>query len=172
MFSQPFTASSDESELDDMCGACPKLSYQQRIIGFCICCGIGYAMSFVGTMILVTGGTNAETIRQFAALYILGNFIAIAAMLFLIGPGAQCKKMCDKTRRISTVVWIATLIITFAIALAGVDVGWVRVSWCLSDVSLGRAHDHFTDLREHLVFGILHTLRPQVHPTGLPGHLL
>ena len=33
--------------------------------------------------------------------------------------------MFDKTRRITTVVWLSTLLITFAIAVAGVNVGWV-----------------------------------------------
>ena len=79
----------ESSELEEICDFCPKLSYKQRIIGFCVCCGFGYILSFAGTMILVSGGPNSETIRSFAALYIIGNFIAIAATLFLIGPKKQ-----------------------------------------------------------------------------------
>mmetsp|Transcript_10945 Transcript_10945/g.32861 ORF Transcript_10945/g.32861 Transcript_10945/m.32861 type:complete len:133 (+) Transcript_10945:222-620(+) len=82
-------------------------------------------MSFVGTMVLVTGGPNADTIRTFALLYIFGNFIAVAATLFLAGPRKQCQKMFDKTRRFATIFWLLTLIVTFAIAVAGVNVGFV-----------------------------------------------
>ena len=28
---------------DEMCSMCPSMTYQQRLIGFCICCGCGYA---------------------------------------------------------------------------------------------------------------------------------
>lgn len=73
----------------------------------------------------------------------IGNFIAISATLFLIGPRRQCQKMFDKTRRFSTIIWLCeiwpsyarsfihspkfagTLIITFSIAVAGVNAGWV-----------------------------------------------
>ncbi|KAJ8601075.1 hypothetical protein CTAYLR_009730 [Chrysophaeum taylorii] len=124
-FSTPFATSQSEPSFEEECEGCPQLSYQQRIIGFCVCCGFGYLLSFIGTMLLVSGGPTSDTIRDFAALYIFGNFIAIAATLFLIGPRKQCQKMCDKTRRFSTIIWLLTLIITFSIAVAGVNVGWV-----------------------------------------------
>ena len=44
---------------------------------------------------------------------------------FLLGPRSQCKKMFDKTRRFSTIFWLLTLIVTFAVAVAGVNVGVV-----------------------------------------------
>ncbi|KAJ1460412.1 Got1/Sft2-like family-domain-containing protein [Pelagophyceae sp. CCMP2097] len=118
-------AKQEPSFEEELCEGCPKMTYQQRLIGFCVCCGFGYGLSFIGTMILVAGGPNAETIRQFAALYIVGNFIAIAATMFLIGPRSQCRKMFDKCRRVATLFWLSTLVVTFAIAIAGVDVGLV-----------------------------------------------
>lgn len=108
-----------------MCDGCPKLTYQQRIIGFCVCCGVGYLISFMGTMLLAANGPDPDTIRNFSLLYIVGNFVAISATLFLIGPRRQCKKMFDKNRRFSCIFWLLTLIVTFAIAVAGVDVGFV-----------------------------------------------
>ena len=122
-FSTPFTQ--EQSFEDEMCEGCPKLTYQQRIVGFCVCCGFGYLLSFMGTMLLAANGPDADTIRNFAALYIIGNFIAIGATGFLIGPARQCKKMFDKTRRFSCIIWLLTLIVTFAIAVAGVNVGLV-----------------------------------------------
>jgi len=145
-----------------MCEMCPKLTYQQRLVGFCSMCGFGYMLSFVASMMLAAEGPTKDAIRNFAALYpaerkrffseirasaeyprrrrdppprktsaeshrryIVGNFIAIGATGFLIGPRRQCKKMCDKSRRFSCMFWITTLIVTFAIAVAGVDVGYV-----------------------------------------------
>ena len=86
-FSTPFTQ--EQSFEDEMCEGCPKLTYQQRIVGFCVCCGFGYLLSFMGTMLLAANGPDADTIRNFAALYIIGNFIAIGATGFLIGPARR-----------------------------------------------------------------------------------
>lgn len=69
-------------------------------------------------------------IRNFAALYVVGNIIALCSTGFLVGPKNQCKKMFDKTRRVSTALYIVMLIIVFACAIAvsaycvGL-VGWV-----------------------------------------------
>lgn len=123
-FASPFTTQEKSFE-DELCDGCPKLSYQQRIIGFCVCCGFGYLLSFAGTMLLAANGPDPATIRDFASLYIVGNFIALSATLFLLGPRSQCKKMFDKSRRFSTIFWLTTLITTFALAVAGVDVGFV-----------------------------------------------
>mmetsp|Transcript_25566 Transcript_25566/g.78817 ORF Transcript_25566/g.78817 Transcript_25566/m.78817 type:complete len:179 (+) Transcript_25566:176-712(+) len=123
-FSTPFSQGEPSFE-DEMCEMCPKLTYQQRLVGFCSMCGFGYMLSFVASMMLAAEGPTKDAIRNFAALYIVGNFIAIGATGFLIGPRRQCKKMCDKSRRFSCMFWITTLIVTFAIAVAGVDVGYV-----------------------------------------------
>ena len=42
---------------------------------------------------------TTDGIRNFAALYVLGNIIALCSTGFLVGPKNQCKKMFDKTRR-------------------------------------------------------------------------
>merc|ERR1711916_374356 len=83
---------------EEVCSMCPSLTYQQRVIGFCICFGFGYLLSFMGTLTLI-GGINDKNIRNFAVLYILGNIIALTATGFLVGPRQQCKKMFAKTRR-------------------------------------------------------------------------
>mmetsp|Transcript_9124 Transcript_9124/g.31128 ORF Transcript_9124/g.31128 Transcript_9124/m.31128 type:complete len:175 (-) Transcript_9124:30-554(-) len=117
---KPFSSEQQGSGLEDMCGACPKLTYQQRIIGFVCCAGLGYLLSFMGTLFLLQA--SAEGLRAFIALYIVGNFIALAATLFLIGPASQCKKMWHETRRFSTAFYLIMLIIVFAVAVAGVNV--------------------------------------------------
>ncbi len=57
-------------------------------------------------------------IRNFAALYVVGNCIALCSTGFLVGPKNQCKKMFDKTRRFSTIAYIVMLITVFACAMA------------------------------------------------------
>mmetsp|Transcript_11223 Transcript_11223/g.33500 ORF Transcript_11223/g.33500 Transcript_11223/m.33500 type:complete len:179 (-) Transcript_11223:40-576(-) len=123
-FSTPFQGGEPSFE-DEMCEMCPKLTYQQRLTGFAICCGFGYLLSFMGTIVLASEGASKDGISMFVMLYILGNFIALGATGFLIGPKTQCKKMCDKTRRFSTIFWLLTLIVTFAVAVAGVHIGIV-----------------------------------------------
>lgn len=59
-----------EESAFDKC--CPKLTYKQRLYGFCGCAGLGYLLSFVGCMVLV-GGMTAENITTFACLYVIGN---------------------------------------------------------------------------------------------------
>lgn len=61
---------------------------------------------------------TAETLRTFVAMYIVGNFICLAASGFLLGPKQQCVKMWDETRRFSTAFYLIMLIVVFAVAVA------------------------------------------------------
>jgi hypothetical protein len=65
---------------------------------------------------------STDGLRNFAALYVLGNVIALCSTGFLVGPKNQCKKMFDKTRRYSTILYIVMLITVFAVAMAGLNV--------------------------------------------------
>ena len=60
---------SEESAFDK---CCPKLSYKHRLIGFCCCAALGWALSLVGTLVLV-GAMTPENVRAFAGLYVVGN---------------------------------------------------------------------------------------------------
>lgn len=131
------TCSSSSSAPYTEAQGCPNLTYQQRIIGFISCCCFGYLLSFIGTVMLFSGGSTVSSAcrldtslpaerkdsqfrrplyrercrlrssrRPSAATRQVGNFIAISATLFLIGPRRQCQKMFDKTRRFSTIIWL------------------------------------------------------------------
>ncbi|TFJ85970.1 hypothetical protein NSK_002790 [Nannochloropsis salina CCMP1776] len=106
----------EESVTEEVCAMCPSLTYQQRMIGFVGCFCLGYLLSFIGTLSLIS--MTADGIRNFAALYVVGNIIALCSTGFLVGPKSQCKKMFDKTRRYSTILYIIMLIVVFAVALA------------------------------------------------------
>jgi hypothetical protein len=95
---------------------CPNLSYQHRLIGFVSCAFIGWLLSFIGTLTLI-GGFTTENVRTFAALYVVGNLIALAATGFLIGPKSQCIKMWAVTRRFTTAFYLIMLIVVFIVAV-------------------------------------------------------
>jgi len=95
---------------------CPKLTYQQRIIGFFACAGCGWVLSLVGTLVLV-GGPTPTNIRTFACLYVFGNVIALSATGFLLGPKSQCTKMWAPTRRYTTAFYLIMLIVVFVVAV-------------------------------------------------------
>lgn len=45
-----------------------------RLIGFAVCAGMGWLLSFIGAMTLI-GGMTDKNIRTFAVLYVSGNVI-------------------------------------------------------------------------------------------------
>ena len=46
----------------------------------------------------------------------------------LVYDPRQCKKMFSKTRRFACIFWLLMLVVTFALGLSGVDVGWVLLA--------------------------------------------
>ena len=111
------------------------MTYQQRLIGFCVCCGCGYALSFMGTLMLLSKDPWKKQRGNLRQSYM---FLAISSpsprLGFLIGPRRQCKKMFSKTRRFACIFWLLMLIDTFALGLSGVDVGWVLLALFIKSV--------------------------------------
>uniref|UniRef100_A0A7S2XXF0 Vesicle transport protein n=1 Tax=Fibrocapsa japonica TaxID=94617 RepID=A0A7S2XXF0_9STRA len=110
-------ASGNEEQEESMC---PKLTMQQRVIGFCICFGLGYLISFLAVMSLIKA--NEEGIRQFAILYIIGNIIALCGTAFLVGPKSHCKKMFHKSRRGAAAFYLLMLLVVLVAAVAGAHI--------------------------------------------------
>ena len=109
---------------EDPCCAsfCPKLTYKQRIIGFAICAGFGWILSFVGAIMLLGSGINQDSIRVFILLYVMGNIIALIATGFLISPKAQCIKMWAETRRYATAFYLLMLAVVFVLAILKMNI--------------------------------------------------
>ena len=82
---------------DEMCAMCPSMTYQQRLIGFCVCCGCGYALSFMATLMLLSKDPWKKRVTNFAILYVFGNFIAIAATYY-----GDAAKGPSRRRRLAT----------------------------------------------------------------------
>lgn len=57
-----------------MCDMCPSLTFQQRVMGFGICLACGYLLSFLSTIMVMSGD-----LASFALIYCLGSLIAISA---------------------------------------------------------------------------------------------
>ncbi|CAM9206622.1 unnamed protein product [Heterosigma akashiwo] len=114
------SASSSQQEEASYCGS---LTYSQRVIGFCVCFGLGYFLSFLSTLSLLK--MSAEGLREFASLYVLGNLVAIGSTLFLIGPKRHCKKMFHKTRRWAAIIYLTMLVAVFVSALLGAHIAVV-----------------------------------------------
>jgi len=53
----------------------------------------------------------------FAVLYTFGNILSLASTGFLVGPLRQLKSMFDPTRVITTIVFLAAMIMTLLSAL-------------------------------------------------------
>jgi len=109
---KPKTAA-EEME-DALCGMCPELTYKQRVGGYVTCFFVSFCLSigsFTRLVQLVKGNP-----APFVVFYTLGNVMAILGSLFLSGPRTQCKKMWDKTRRIATFVYFATIFFTLFVA--------------------------------------------------------
>jgi len=50
-----------------------KCSYKTRIIGFVVCCAVGWLLSILGVLVLII----KHEVTQFAVLYTLGQIVNI-----------------------------------------------------------------------------------------------
>lgn len=98
---------SEPDALDELSEYCPKLSFQQRVSGFCICFSVGYLITF-GSFSLFIELVEGNPI-PFAMTYTLGNIMSLLSSTFLCGPKSQFKSMFHKKRRVTTIVYLSTL---------------------------------------------------------------
>ena len=118
---------------DEICAMCPKLTYSQRLTGFISCWAGGYLISFCSTLSLLN--RSPQGLRNFSALYVIGNLTAICATGFLIGPRRQCNKMFHKTRRVACVMYLSLLLTVLVLAVTEQPVGLVILFWCAQFVA-------------------------------------
>ncbi|KYQ88985.1 hypothetical protein DLAC_10199 [Tieghemostelium lacteum] len=97
---------------DDINNQC-SLTFTQRIIGFCICAGLGVLFAFLAFIFILSPSS-------FAFLYTVGNILMLVATGFVVGPMKQIKSMVQPTRLICAIVFVLSMILT----LVGVFYGW------------------------------------------------
>ena len=102
----PFSGESNENE-----SIFPSLSLKERLIGFCVCFGLGTLFQFMsfGSMLGVLLGRP----NKFAFLYTCGNLISIFGTFFLVGPKRQFKNMMHPYRRKAVAIFLSSIVLTF-----------------------------------------------------------
>lgn len=120
----PTTNSQDSDEsnvLDEVSELCPKLTFQQRVMGFAICFVSGYLVTFGSFKLFVklVEGNPAP----FVFVYSFGNILSLMSSMFLCGPQKQFKNMFDESRRITSVVYLSSLGSSIAICFIPIPTG-------------------------------------------------
>ena len=96
-------------EIDEFC----TCSYETRIKGFGICFVLGWFITFMSTIAIVSIVTNPA---KFAVLYTFGNLISLASTCFLFGPCSQIKSMLKHKRIFATILYFSAMIMTLVLA--------------------------------------------------------
>ncbi|GFR48075.1 hypothetical protein Agub_g9913 [Astrephomene gubernaculifera] len=87
------------------------LTWKQRFIGFGVCFGFGFLLTLISIPMLWT-----MQITKFAVLYSIGSVVSVMSTLFLMGPVKQCQRMFEEKRILATIVYIAAIAGTLAVA--------------------------------------------------------
>ncbi|CAO3615965.1 unnamed protein product [Cunninghamella blakesleeana] len=108
-FSESF---SDQGTMDDGTWQFCGLSRMQRLYAFGACFVIGFFISIVSTLLLISGN-----IPGFAVLYSIGNLLSIFSLTFIIGILKQVKTMFAPVRFWATTIYLSLLILTLVLSL-------------------------------------------------------
>mmetsp|Transcript_16986 Transcript_16986/g.26371 ORF Transcript_16986/g.26371 Transcript_16986/m.26371 type:complete len:206 (+) Transcript_16986:120-737(+) len=93
----------------------PNLSLRERLLGCVTCMICGYLLglgSFVRMKDLVTGNPTPLVINV-----TLGNILSLSGTCFLSGPTSQLQRMFHKSRKMASIVYLATLGITMLLIM-------------------------------------------------------
>ena len=125
------------SEGEEISPLIPKLTWSQRMIGWIIC----YILGTFLTLFSFKGWSDLKIGKPatFATLFTLGNIITLASSFFWSGPKEQFKKMTDKTRLSTTIVYLTSMLITiylciwqatwFWLILLFIIIQWLALLW-------------------------------------------
>jgi len=98
---------------EEVAEMCPQLTFRQRMAGFGTCFALGWIIS------LTSFNYFEELIAgkpvPFVVVYTVGNVISIISSLFLCGPKRQFKRMFDDKRKITTTVYLSTLLLALIV---------------------------------------------------------
>ncbi|EEC51277.1 predicted protein [Phaeodactylum tricornutum CCAP 1055/1] len=101
--------------LEELAEYCPTLTFQQRLIGFAVCFGMGYVMSFFSFRFFIKLIEGHPL--PFAFNYTAGQIMQLLASVFLCGPKRQFKSMFDEKRRETSITYLsclgATMVVIF-----------------------------------------------------------
>lgn len=89
------------------------LSRTERLYGFLICFILGWLIQSASVYALPSIVIKPN---RFAVLYTAGNIISLCSTMFLFGPWKQLRSMFEETRRMSTIVYLFSMMMTFFFA--------------------------------------------------------
>ena len=112
-----------------LCRRLPALTYRQRLVGFCLCLGLGFMLSL--TSLLSFGALLAGNPTPFAFKYTLGSLLSMGASSFLVGPVKQCEGMFAPVRRLASLLYVASLCATLVCIFRLHDRLLTSISMCL-----------------------------------------
>lgn len=109
--------SDDDSQLsnetnwaNELSHYCPKLTFEERLIGFVMSFGLGYLIAFFSFRFfvkLIEGNPF-----PFAINYTVGHVMQLLSSMFLCGPQRQFRLMFDKNRYMTSMVYLGSLGVT------------------------------------------------------------
>ena len=86
---------------------CPKMALKTRVKGFAILFCLGMLISLISSGLIKS--LMKGDILKFGILYTCGTLCSLGSSFFLWGPKAQVKAMFDKTRRITTIIFLTCI---------------------------------------------------------------
>mmetsp|Transcript_5923 Transcript_5923/g.6808 ORF Transcript_5923/g.6808 Transcript_5923/m.6808 type:complete len:302 (+) Transcript_5923:211-1116(+) len=107
-------AAEEEEEVWDVSYFCPDMSLKTRIKGFLICYSLGSVMLFLSSL---SAGLILIRPSKFAFPYTIGSILSLGSSLFFVGPKKFAKTVFDPVRKMSTIVYILSLIGTLVTVL-------------------------------------------------------
>jgi hypothetical protein len=117
----------------DSDGCLPSLTLKQRVTGCVVCFGAGMLVSMCSTLSI----TNPV---HFGILYTVGNLLSLTSTTLLFGPMRQIRNMFHRKRVVATLMYLAALVGTLAVALeVRRDVVQWRAAWGAGRVCGGLA---------------------------------
>ena len=129
----------------------------------------GFAL-FFATGYFVTFGSFKDFIGlmegnpvPFVLTYSLGNLCSLLASLFLVEPHRQLANMFDETRKVTTIVFLASLFLVLVLVLCFVNMENIFKLTLLVTLAAGPV------LCVALIFPVLHPLRAEYCGEDRPG---
>ena len=108
--SSPFAALNNPYGLSELPEWFPSLSMKQRIMG-CVVCFVG------GVLISMCSTLTMSDAPTFGMLYSIGNALSLCSTALLFGPWRQIKNMFHRKRALATLMYLASLGGTIAVAI-------------------------------------------------------
>ncbi|KAJ9466148.1 putative vesicle transport protein SFT2B-like [Diplonema papillatum] len=108
----PSLASLGVEEAEESTSWFPSLSWQDRVYGFFLCVGLGFLCSMLAWASFYLGH-----IVRYSILLSIGNLVSLLSTGFLVGFQKQAQTMFHEKRRVTSSVYLLSMIGTIVVAV-------------------------------------------------------